>query len=598
MTVQKYSVNQYPIQALLTWVQTGAIAIPEIQRPFVWSATQVRDLIDSLYTGYPVGYLIAWRNPHVRLKDGSISEGKRILIDGQQRVTALMSALLGMSVINKEYRKTNITIAFNPLERKFEVTNPAIQKDKQWIPNIAAVLSPEVKMLRLVKEYCEQNEDTDQDEIYESIELLRGIVNNHIGLIELNSDLDIETVTEIFIRINSKGTILSQADFVMSKIAANEVYGGNLLRKCIDYFCHLAIAPEFYEQIKESDTEFANTDYFSKMSWLRKENDDLYDPSYTDMLRVAFMSEFQRAKLEDLVALLSGRNFETREYEETIAEQSFRTLEKGVLRFMNETDFQRFLMIIRSAGFIESPMIRSRNALNFAYTLYLTMRSQNECADDIESCVRRWFVMSILTGRYSGSPESKMSFDIKQINERGAKIYLRELEEAELSDAFWDAGLPQAMNTSVATSPYFYAYLAAQVHASDKGFLSKDITVQNLITHRGDVHHLFPRSYLKKYDFAKGKYNQIANYVMMQSEINIAIGDQAPKDYFTQLLKQCAVGQAAYGGIASQNELKANFAAHCIPEGIEGMDVDEYEDFLHMRRHLIADKIRRYYQNL
>ena len=266
MTVQKYSVNQYPIQALLTWVQTGAIAIPEIQRPFVWSATQVRDLIDSLYTGYPVGYLIAWRNPHVRLKDGSISEGKRILIDGQQRVTALMSALLGMSVINKEYRKTNITIAFNPLERKFEVTNPAIQKDKQWIPDIAAVLSPEVKMLRLVKEYCEQNEDTDQDEIYESIELLRGIVNNHIGLIELNSDLDIETVTEIFIRINSKGTILSQADFVMSKIAANEVYGGNLLRKCIDYFCHLAIAPEFYEQIKESDTEFANTDYFSKMS--------------------------------------------------------------------------------------------------------------------------------------------------------------------------------------------------------------------------------------------------------------------------------------------------------------------------------------------
>lgn len=598
MTIQKYAVNQYSIQALLTWVQTGAIAIPEIQRPFVWSATQVRDLIDSLYTGYPVGYLIAWKNPQVRLKDGSISEGKRILIDGQQRVTALMSALLGMSVINKEYRKVNITIAFNPIERRFEVTNPAIQKDKQWLPNIVNVLSPEVKMLRLVKEYCDQNEGTDQDEIYESIELLRGIVNNHIGLIELNSDLDIETVTEIFIRINSKGTVLSQADFVMSKIAANEAYGGNILRKCIDYFCHLAVAPEFYEQIKESDIEFSTTDYFSKMSWLRKENDDLYDPSYTDMLRVAFMSEFQRAKLGDLVALLSGRNFETREYEEIIAEQSFQTLDKGIMRFMNETDFKRFLMIIRSAGFIDTSMIRSQNVLNFAYTLYLTMRSQNECADDIESCVRRWFVMSILTGRYSASPESKMSFDIKQINERGAKIYFCELEEAELSDAFWDAGLPQAMNTSAATSPYFYVYLAALVHANDKGFLSKDITVRDLITHRGDVHHLFPRSYLKKHDLTKGKYNQIANYVMMQSEINIAIGDQAPKDYFTKLIEQCVVGQAAYGGITSQNEMKTNFVAHCIPEGIEGMDVSDYEDFLHKRRLLIADKIHQYYQNL
>lgn len=82
----------------------------------------------------------------------------------------------------------------------------------------------------------------------------------------------------------------------------------------------------------------------------------------------------------------------------------------------------------------------------------------------------------------------------------------------------------------------------------------------------------------------------------MQSEINIAVGDQAPKDYFTQLQEQCVVGQAAYGGIASPNEMKANFAAHCIPEGIEGMDVSDYEDFLFSRRRLIADKIRHYYQ--
>ena len=137
MIIQQYSVNQHPIQTLLTWVQSGEIAIPEIQRPFVWNATKVRDLMDSLYRGYPVGYLIAWRNPNVKLKDGSISTGKRILIDGQQRVTALMAALLGEQVINKSYRKGRIVIAFHPIERKFEVSNPAIQKDKTWIADIS-----------------------------------------------------------------------------------------------------------------------------------------------------------------------------------------------------------------------------------------------------------------------------------------------------------------------------------------------------------------------------------------------------------------------------------------------------------------------------
>ena len=228
MPAQKYSVNQHPIQALLTYIGSGEIAIPEIQRPFVWSSTKVRDFLDSLYQGYPVGYLISWRNPAVRLKDGTTSEGKRILIDGQQRVTALMAALLGQRVISKNYNRVKIRIAFHPMDRKFEVLNPAIQKDREWIDDISEVIAPEVKVIRFVNGYCENNPEADLDEIFDSIERLRGIVNNHIGLIELNSDLDIETVTEIFIRINSKGVVLSQADFAMSKIASNESYNGNI----------------------------------------------------------------------------------------------------------------------------------------------------------------------------------------------------------------------------------------------------------------------------------------------------------------------------------------------------------------------------------
>ena len=234
MSTQRYTVTPHPIDTLLTWVKSGEIAIPEIQRPFVWEATKVRNLLDSLYRGYPVGYLISWRNPTVKLKDGSRSEGKRVLIDGQQRVTALMAALLGMQVVTKDYEKVRIRIAFHPLEQRFEVSNPAIAKNTQWITDVAEVFATGASLFALVNSYCERNPSTDKDAIFQVIEKLRKITNNHVGVIELDGDLDIETVTEIFIRVNSAGAELSQADFAMSKIASNEKFAGNTLRKAID----------------------------------------------------------------------------------------------------------------------------------------------------------------------------------------------------------------------------------------------------------------------------------------------------------------------------------------------------------------------------
>jgi hypothetical protein len=598
MATQRYTVTPQPIETLLTWVKSGEIAIPEIQRPFVWEATKVRNLLDSLYRGYPVGYLIAWRNPAVKLKDGSSSAGKRVLIDGQQRVTALMAALLGQEVVTKNYEKVRIRIAFNPLTEKFEVANAATMKNAAWISDVAAVFAPGASLFALVNDYCTRNSDTNQDAVFQIIEKLRKITNNHVGVIELDGDLDIETVTEIFIRVNSAGAELSQADFAMSKIASNEAFGGNTLRKAIDYFCHLAVAPEFHGIIKENDKPFASTDYFQQMSWIRNENDDIYDPSYTDMLRVAFTSEFKRGKLEDLVALLSGRNFETKQFEEAIAEESFAKLRKGVLNFINETHFKRFVMIIRSAGFVDPSMIGSQNALNFAYILYLMLRGQGKPAADIESAVRRWFVMSVLTGRYSGSPESTFDFDIRQMHEQGFEAFGLAIFVGALSDAFWDALLPQEMNTSSSTSPYFRVFQAAQVKLGDRGFLSKDIKVLDLILNRCDVHHLYPRNHLKGQGLTRGRYNQIANFALAQSEINIAIGDKAPAIYFKELMEQCSGGKRKYGAITDLTELKANLEENCVPETMLTNSVPEYDAFLEERRRLMALRIKKYFRLL
>jgi len=596
--MQKYSVNQQPIQIILAWVKSGEIAIPEIQRPFVWDSSKVRDLMDSLYQGYPVGYVIAWKNPNVRLKDGSLSEGKKILIDGQQRVTALTAAILGEYVVDKTYQRVKIKIAFNPLSEKFEVQNPAILKDKTWLHDISEAISGKIDLFEIAESYFESNPEVDKKQVRNAFTNLINITNKPVGIIELAHDLDIETVTEIFIRINSKGVVLSQADFAMSKIAANINYNGNELRKAIDYFCHLAIAPEFYKHIVDNDKEFAASEFFQKMQWLKTENEDLYDPDYTDLIRVAFTSQFNRGRLSDLVSLLSGRNFETRTFEDSIAEQSFATLKKGVINFINKDNFEKFLMIVKSAGFVSPKLIRSQNALNFAYVIYLKLRELGVNPVSIESYVRRWLVYSILTTRYSGSPESFFDYDIKQIAERPFDEYLKEKEEGELSDAIWNAALPQSLDTSVASSPYFHVFLASQVKANDKGFLSKNVSVNDLISLRGDIHHLFPKDYLKKNGLDRGKYNQIANYVYMQSEINIKVGNKPPKDYFELINAQIAGNNGRLSGLSTEQEVTENLKMNCVPVEIMQMSFDDYSDFLIQRRKLMANKIKDYYFSL
>ena len=595
---QRYSVTPHPIQTLLTWVTSGEIAIPEIQRPFVWDGSKVRNLLDSLYQGYPIGYLIVWRNPTMRLKDGTSAAGKRIMIDGQQRITALMAAMLGREVLTKDYDTVRIKIAFHPADERFEVFNPAIAKDVAWLPDVAALFGPDASFIDTVNKYTDANPNLDKKVVERSVQRLLGIVHNSVGIIDLAEDLDIETVTEIFIRVNSAGAELSQADFAMSKIAANETYGGNLLRKAIDYFCHLAVAPEFLGQIEKADPAFAASDFFQPMRWLKDVNDDIYDPAYTDMLRVAFTSEFRRGRLADLVALLSGRNFETKQYEEAIAEESFAKLKQGVLAFMSKTHFDRFTMILRSAGFVTADLIGGQNPVNFAYILYLRGRAEHVNPDDLERLVRRWYVMSILRGRYSGSPESVFDADMRQIEAHGLGSYTQSVIAAELSEDFWAGLLPQLLESSSAISPMFTAFKAAQAKLVDLGFLSRDINVQALLLNRTDVHHLYPRNHLKKQTLSRQQYNQIANFALTQSEINIAIGDKDPKDYFAELNAQCSGGPKRYGGITERAEMVVNLRASCVPVQMLDGEIPAYNDFLKMRRQLMAQKLRTWFQSL
>ena len=596
----QFDVNSTSVENIISSIKAGEIAIPEIQRPFVWDGSKVRDLMDSLYKGFPVGYIIVWKNPDVRLKDGRISSGKKILIDGQQRITAIQAAVVGQQVVDSTYKKKRITIAFNPIDEVFEVCNPAIKKDVKWIPDIAQVFDVSFNAWEFVNNYCQINGlDGQQPEVNKTLMKLMSIKGINLGVTELSQALTIDEVTDIFIRINSQGVVLSQADFAMSKISSDDKYGGNDIRKMIDYFCHFMQRPSDYEQIISNDTDFAKSDALNKIKWIVQEQEDIYIPNYTDVLRVSFTHKFKRGKIADLVSLLSGRNFETRENLESIAQDSFQQLREGVEAFVCETNFKRYLMIVRSTGIIDSSLVRSQNVLNFGYILYLSLKDMKVDSAVIETLVRKWIVLSILTGRYSGSPESAIDYDIKRFTEQDPVQFLKNTEAGELSDAFWDTMLVQRLDTSVSSSPYFLTFLMAQVKRGARGFLSSQIDVQSLIEQRGDIHHIFPKKYLQKNGVNNRKdYNQIANYVYTQSEINIKIKDAAPCEYMDNMKKQVAGEGVGYGNITTMEDLESNLAENCIPVEFMDMDIFDYALFLDTRRTMMARYIRDYYRSL
>lgn len=594
----KYRVTQSAVTQLLEDVRRENIAIPELQRPFVWDSIKVRDLMDSLYKGYPVGYLITWQSVGAHLKGGQVAAHQQILIDGQQRITALRAAVAGLKVINKRYQSVRITIAFNPVTEEFATLTPVIRKNPEWISDISELFNA-TSTYGFVKAYLEANPDVDHPKVEASISHLEAVKNAQIGIISLDDELDVETVSEIFIRINSKGVPLSSADFAMSKIASYGDRGRNI-RKLIDYFCHLAIAPHAYSDIRDNDGEFAASPYLSAISWLKDDSEDLYDPAYSDIIRVAGLVGFSRGKASSIVSELSGRDPDTRKVDESRIPAAYDRLEDALLQIVKKYHYENFIMTIKSAGFITSSMVGSQNALNFAYALYLRLRADAALSEgERKRIVRRWFVLSMLTSRHSGSFESTWEQDIRRIGQHGAAEYLRQVEESDLTDGFWNVALPNSLETTSTSSPFFQTFLASQVASGARGFLSKSITIAAMHQQSGDIHHIVPKDYLQKNGYPdRGDYNQVANFALTETPINIAISNRPPNAYMAEMDAQIESQRLALGEITDAADLARNLEENAVPANLSEVSAASYPDFLADRRRLMAAAIRQYYEKL
>lgn len=596
MRADNYKITQYSVSSILGYVENSQIAIPEIQRPFVWKGEEVRALIDSLYEGYPIGYLIVWQNSQVRVRNFGKGGTKKILIDGQQRVTALMAALLGKEVLDEQYQSHRIRIAFNPLagkgEERFAVCDTKHEEDSRWIPDISIFFRRDFSFRQFEKEYKEANPDEDFTPLEESVDTLKEIVKHQVGVIELSFLLDIDVVSEIFIRINLQGKPLNQEDFVMSKISVNEQYGGDYIRNCIDYFCHLLREPSFYQVLQQNETEFFNSEYGKALTWCQNEEQSLYIPSYADVLKVVLISYFGKTRIGDLVHLLSGRDgekkiFSKKEISKKVSEEAFEKLGAGVKAFVCEENFQGFQKALKKAGYSCSRLLYSQSVLNYCYAMYLLMYRQGIGEKERESLLSKWITMAMITGHYQSGGESTVQKDYANAQEEGFASYLAQIEELKLTDEFYNNILPEKFTSTTARTAPFLAYVATQC-ARGVHSLYSDVTIEELYKNKTESYQILPKAYLAKCGYKTREiYGQVANLTYISKETKDIIRKKSPVDYKVDLEKAIGIEKIC-------TSLKENGLTETIFTANETDVIQILDD----RRRQMASEIRDFYKTL
>ena len=578
------------VEDLLHDVELGRIGLPDLQRPFVWPDSKVRDLLDSMLKGYPVGYIMLWSSPeeyenskHIGDNEKAYKEPDDLVIDGQQRLTALLAALHGTRVRDKNYRDRTIKISFNPLTREFAVWTQAYERNTEWISSVSSVFEADrnhsvskfrKSFIRQANEGRRRNDrpeltDEEEDLVEEYLNDLLNLGIYTLPTLKINSKADEEDVAEIFVRVNSGGTKLTEKNFIETLLAVfdNEVHSR------IDSFCAESRVPKngtAYNQIIE------------------------VDPSH--LIRVAVGVGFRRARLKYAYMLLRGKDLKTGITSSKTREENLEKFKRSLDLALNLNNWHAFLNLFGKAGYLKGSIVASTNAVVFSYVLYLIGKYDYKVPPfELNKVITKWIFMSTITGFYTGSTESeveKQFADLRGVTTaEGFVAYLESAIETRLTDDFFTYSLPSSLEGSSASSPSWFGYVASLIVLGTPMLFSTSPLAQYFAIGASgkkgaiDKHHIFPKSYLTKigYDNDRDR-NQIANFTYLDYNTNIEIGDQAPSEYVAAFRER--LGEEGYARTCDDNAL---------PLGFESL---EYPVFLAKRRVLMAGIVKKAYKRL
>ena len=575
---------------LLIDVRDGRLGLPDLQRPFVWSDSKVRDLLDSMMKGYPIGYIMVWATPSNYENANTIGNNEKIynktealVIDGQQRLTALLASMYGIKIKDKNFKERYIKISFNPLTKEFAVWSQAYERNPEWISAISEVFEADQNhtvskyrknFIKTLNESREKKElelltEDEEDIIDENIKSLLDLNIYTLPTLKIDFSADEEDVADIFVRVNSGGQKLTEKNFIETLLA---VYDNEVHDKILD-FCANSRIPlngTSYNQLIE------------------------VDPSH--LIRVAVGIGFKRARLKYAYMLLRGKDLKTKEITEEVRNENLRIFRESLDIVCDLNNWHAFLNIFTGAGYLKGNIIASQNAVVFSYVLYLIGKYEyNVKPLELQKIIRKWIFMTTITYFYSGSTESnveKQFADLREVKTAEDFIsYLDKVINMKFTEDYFKVTLPAELNTSSTTSPVWFGYIAAINVLGTPLLFSTTPQSQFFIlgTSGGknsiDKHHIFPKHYLEKigYDNDRDR-NQIANFTYLDYSTNIDISDKAPSDYVDDYKQR--LGDEGYCLACEQNAL---------PIGFEKM---EYMDFLEKRRILMSGIVKKAFEKL
>ena len=572
-------------------VMTGRIGLPDLQRPFVWKDNKVRELLDSMIKGYPIGYIMLWESPNnyetrksgIGANTKTYDEPKELVIDGQQRLTALVAAMYGVKVKDKNFKEREIKISYNPLTKEFAVWTQAFERDTEWISKISDVFcaneTHSISSLRrtFIKEANEgrqkkdlpQLTDEEEDIIEDHINELLNLSEYSLPTLEINYNADEEDVADIFVRVNSGGQSLTENNFIQTLVSVYE-------NETIDRI------NEFSEK---SRIPADNTSYNNLLA---------VEPSH--LIRMAIGVGFRRARLRYAYMLLRGKNLETGKFSEEERQANLDKFKDALERVMNLNNWHAFINIVAEAGYISEKQIASSNAVVFSYVLYLIAKYDYGLdAISLKKCISKWFFMSAITYFYTGSTESEVErqfADLRSVNSAEQFVsYVDGVIATRFTDDYFEYTLPNELNTAAGISPSWNGYVASQIVLNTTMLFSNTpISKYFILGANGtkkaiDKHHIFPKHYLTEIGFSSDRdRNQIANFTYLDYATNIDISDKPPIDYVSEYRSK--LGEDGY---------KKACIDHALPDNFESM---EYTEFLAKRRTMMAGIVKKAYIEL
>ena len=572
----------YNLATLIQQIDMGIIGLPDIQRPFVWADTKVRDLFDSMYKGYPVGYFLFWANANVEHTKGIGTGVKQkhpnlLIVDGQQRLTSLYAVIKAQEVIRENYTKATIVIAFNPLEEKFEIPDASTVKNPRFFQNISQIWRPNSNVIKVINDFLQnlkksvELSDEEEESIQNAFIRLKNLESYPFSALELSPNISEEQVADVFVRINSQGKTLNQADFILTLMSVFWEEG----RKDLEEFCRLCRTPS-----KEGASPF----------------NYVVDPDPDQMLRVSVGLAFRRAKLQYVYSILRGKDLDTGHFSTERRDSQFDVLKIAQARALNVQNWHEFIKAVKQAGFARQEYISSKNNLLYAYVFFLIGKESYKMElYALKKLIGKWFFMSSITGRYTGSPETTMEIDLARLRPIHTADEFHSVLEgiivSQLTNDFWDITLPMALSTSSSTSPSLYAYYAALYVLGANGLFSKlkvsDLLQEGLRSKKSALerHHLFPKAWLQRNGVPEQRdTNQIANYALVEWSDNLDISDKAPSEYLPYYLSRL-----------STDDQQKMYYWHALPNNWEQMD---YTDFLVERRKRMAKVVKDAYETI